>query len=223
MNWVKTILISCLAFSISFQGFAQSKDADPKAKKILDQLQTKYEAYEAIEVIFDLVLNLPDEDEDIQKGTLIQKGDQYMVDMPQQALYNNGEILWVHIKNNHEVQINDVEEEAAADILSPKDLLKIYDSEEYIYALTGKEKIDGINAEKIEFKPTDPDSEYSKIKMLINKNAKELLSVKVFSKDGSTYELLIRNIKTDLTYTESIFNFDPSKYPDIHIEDLRID
>ena len=47
--------------------------------------------------------------------------------------------------------------------------------------------------------------------------------MKVFSKDGSRYTLKIIDIRANMNYTSDVFAFDESKYPGIHVEDLRID
>jgi hypothetical protein len=47
--------------------------------------------------------------------------------------------------------------------------------------------------------------------------------MKVFAKDGSRYTLKVNEIKPNKNYGPETFVFDASKYPGIHVEDLRID
>ena len=47
--------------------------------------------------------------------------------------------------------------------------------------------------------------------------------MKVFSKDGSKFTLKIESMATNKIYPAEMFVFDKTKYPGVHVEDLRID
>jgi outer membrane lipoprotein-sorting protein len=217
-----TSFFMCLVFLFGSFNPTYAQSADSKADKILKKLKTKYDAYRSIEVNFNLLIDIPEEEELNQTGKIIQQGEMYMVDLPDQALYSNGEVLWVHLKNNEEVQINDLEE-GAADMLSPKDMLNMYDSDEFEYAYVGDTNEKGSTLQQIEFKPQDEFSDYSKIRMYISPKDNELAKVIVFSKDGSRYTMTINKFSSNQTYLTDVFTFNMSKYPKIHVEDLRID
>jgi len=58
--------------------------------------------------------------------------------------------------------------------------------------------------------------------MITNKSY-EVKQVEVFNKDGSVAVVVVHDITADLIYDGSFFDFDVSKYPDITVEDLRLD
>jgi len=211
--------------SASAQGnqLLSAADNNPKATKILDKIRADFESYKSMEAEFDLVIALPEQPEEVQKGKVIQQGGKYLVDLDQQAIYSDGTAVWLHLKKNNEVQINDPDLGEGTDVLSPKDMMRIYESGDYAYDITGEQMIAGVKHTVIDFKPLDPDSEYFKITLLVDKANNKMAEMKVFSKDGSRYTLKINNIVGNKEYNEGIFTFDESKYPDIYIEDLRID
>lgn len=212
----KWILLSSFLF-LSIVLSAQ----DPAAKAILDDLQEEYNKHSSIEVDFELVIDLAESPAETQTGKIIQSGEKYKVQVADQVVYCDGTGIWVHLVDNNEVQINDLESDG--EMMSPKDLLRIYESEDFEYAITGEAKEAKIPVQYIEFKPNDPDSEYAKMKMTVFKKTGKMKSLTMFGKDGSKYTIKLKDTKYDLNYDASMFSFDASLYPGIRIEDLRLD
>ncbi len=205
------------------QAMTSAADSDPAAKKILDKLKAEYDTYNSMEVSFDLIMELPGQEAETQVGSVIQQGEMYKLELDDRAIYSNNEFVWVHVKKNNEVQINDADMDEEANMLSPKDMLKLYDSGEFVYMITAEPLLDGKKVTQIEFKPLDRDSEFSKLVLYVDKKSKKMAQMKVFSKDGGRYTLKINDIVPNKKYDLDVFTFDSSKYPGIHEEDLRID
>lgn len=220
-NWI--IIIIALAFSTSvWSQTQQAEQSDPKATAILEKLKTTYESYNTMKASFSLILEIPEEGEEIQNGTILQKGDKYSLEMDRQSIYCDGETIWVHLKNINEVQISDAEEmEEDDDMMSPKDLLRIYEKDDYLYGLTNEFEEDGVIVQQIEFKPTDRDSEYSKLRLTVEKKTSKVMRIKAFSKDGSRFTLKIKNLSPNVDLEDELFVFNKEKNPEVNIEDLR--
>lgn len=204
--------------------FSQSVDSDPQATAILEKLRTRYEGFTSMAADFSLTLEIPDEGKEVQQGTLVQKGDKYRLDLETQSIYNDGDALYLYLKNNNEVQINDIpsEEEAEeAGILSPKDILRIYEKGNYVYALTNQYAAKGKLIQEIEFKPLDKDSEYNKLRLAVDKKTNDVVSIIAFGKDNSRYTLAISKLTPNPTYDDTYFKFDEKKFPGVYVEDLR--
>ena len=199
------------------------KDVDPKAKQILDKLKKQYDSYKSMEVKFELTMELPGQPAENQKGSVIQDGKKYQVKMNDQEIYADGKTVWVYLKKNKEVQINNADESAGSEFLSPKQMLRLYETENFVYAITEERNENGKPVADIEFKPLDKKSEYSKMRLTVDKNANKMLSLRIFSKDGSRYTLKVNDIIPNKTYDPGIFAFNPKAFPGVHIEDLRID
>ena len=213
--FVISLIFSTIIFS------QKASDSDSEAKKILDKLRKEYDSNASMEVHFDMILNLPNQAEEKQKGKVIQAGTKYFVDLDDQAIYCNGEMVWLHLKDNHEVQINDMDSDDE-NFLTPKEWMTAYEKEDFYYAIVNKNKSNGNHFVEIEFKPLSPRSEYNKMRVRVNTTKNNLDKMDVFSKDGSKYSIIVQNITYNKPYNNSTFSFDPSKFPGIHIEDLRL-
>ena len=202
-----------------------SFQVDKKAESVLKKLKNKYDSQSTSEIRFDLSIDHEDGTNEIQKGKLIQEGKKYFLDTRDQTIVSNGDIVWVYLKNNNEVQIDNVYEEDEEELssLSPRDVLSKYDDGSHIYAITHEGRENNQKITQIEFKPVDEDADYSKMRLTISKNSNEILRMKIFNKDGSRYTIEVKEIFSNKTYSPDVFIFDPSKYPNIYIEDLRID
>lgn len=221
-------LCSAFLFLSSFvnaqdNNYTSAADSDPEAKALLDKARKKYDSYRSLEADFTLTLEIPEQPTEVQEGKMAQKGEQYRVELEDQAVYCDGEIIWLYLKNNNEVQINKVEEGEDAESLSPKDLLRIYEGDDYVYALGNAYTADGRALQEIEFKPLDRDSEYAKIRLLMDQKKYEPVSIKIFGKDGSRYTLELNDLRPNVSFDKGYFTFQPEKYPGIYVEDLRID
>jgi outer membrane lipoprotein carrier protein len=226
---MKVIIAIFVTLFFSSSVWAQSQmnkasDSDPKAKKILDALKKEYNSYKSLEVAFELEIELPGKGKEIQKGKLIQSGKKFMAALTDQDIYCDGKTVWLHLKSNKEVQINNFEENASNEMMmSPSEMLRLYESGKYAYAITGNAVENGTNVTLIEFKPLDKKSQYSKLRLSVDTKKNKTISMKVFSKDGSRYTLLVKSILPNKAYTSDVFVYNPKKHPGVRVEDLRID
>ncbi len=216
MKAVYSFILLAMSLQINAQ-LIQDKDA----LNLVRQLEAKYNAYSAIEANFSITVDIPEEQPILQEGTLIQKGDRYFMETQDQTVYSDGESMWLHIKPDNEVQINDVEEDDEGSVmnLSPKGILAMFDEDSYEYAITSKEG----NIHHIEFKPIDENSDFSKLRVSIDTKANTLVDTKVFYKDGIRYTMSVGEVTPNGSYQDELFVFDASKFPGIYVEDLRID
>ena len=200
-----------------------SEESDPKAKALLEEIRKRFLSYKSLGADFTLDITLAEEPTETQKGSLAQQGKKYRVEMGSQSFISDGSTLWLIMAYNKEVQINDMPEEGEMDgaILSPDAMLNFYDKGGFIYYLTNEYKDGSRTVQQIEFKPTDRNADYSKLRMNVNKATKDVISVEAFAKDGSRYKLSIDKLYPNKSFAASHFTFDKAKYPDYYIEDLR--
>jgi outer membrane lipoprotein carrier protein len=203
--------------------YTKTADSDPAAKAILEKVKVKYEAYKSVEATFTLAIEIPDQPKEEQPGKLIQAGDKYRLELANQTLVCDGKSIWLYLKQNKEVQINNFDAEEEEAFLSPRDLLRIYEREDFVYVLSNEYTEGGKILQDIEFKPTDPNSEYSKMRLSVDKATSQIKRIKAFAKDGSRYTLTVGVFKSNQTYPASTFVWSKTECPDCYVEDLRID
>ncbi|MCB0648292.1 MAG: outer membrane lipoprotein carrier protein LolA [Saprospiraceae bacterium] len=217
------LLIILMAVSSSF---AQSKPLtgnDPEATKMLEKIKKEYQKHKTIETVFDVVTEYPGSKAMTQSGKLIQQGKKYAMVMSDQEVYCDGKNVWYYLKDDKEVQVNNFDDKSSEEVMSPEQLLRFYENGNYLYAITGEEKIGTKNLTNIEFKPKSRMSQYSKVRIGVDNSNGMPNYIKVFSKNGAKMTLVIKSTSYDKLYKPDAFVFNEKKYPGIHVEDLRID
>lgn len=222
----KSVLLLLLSLPFALNVFAQTPASveknDPEAKKVLDKIRKKYDAYKSVEAAFTLTIEVPNKPKEVQTGTIGQAGEKFRLDMDQQVIVSDAKTTWVYLKNNNEVQINDAEPGGSSDFLTPKELLRRYEKGDFLYAITEKTTVGGKLLTHIEFKPKNANSEYSKLRVSVDEKALTIESIKAFAKDGSRYTFKITRLSPNKTFAADHFTFDPKKYPGVRVEDLRM-
>src|SRR5256885_1664718 len=113
-----------ISFNLIFNlSFAQK---DPKAEEILNAVSTKYKSYKSVSAIFKLIIdNQKDQTKENQDGTITIKGSKYKLEMKDQDVISDGKTVWTFLKEENEVQINDVT--SKPDALTPTSMFTIYE------------------------------------------------------------------------------------------------
>lgn len=198
------------------------EDSDPEAKAILDEIKTRFQGYNSVEAAFEMQIRLADEQPIVQQGKIIQAGEKYYMDSDQYAAICNGEAVWMVLKGNKEVQINEMPESSDdLGMLSPESIFTFYESGNYAYIMANQLMLDNQPAQQIEFKVLDREADYSKLRLSVHKKTLQPLQIEVFSKDGSAYVLKIKDVQSNKNYSADTFTFNAADYPGFHIEDLR--
>jgi outer membrane lipoprotein carrier protein len=208
----KSIMIALLAAG-SFS--ALTAQIDPKAKAILDDLSAKTKAYTSIKAEFTFTNEKKDKTKDTQNGKIETKGKMYKLEIPGHEIYCDGKTIWDYIKDANSVQIK--EAETGGDEVNPSTIFTMYEK-------GFKYKFDGEDAttQTISLFPDNPDKKkYHTVKLYIDKTKKQITSVKMMMKDGSTQTYTIKTFVTNAAVPDSDFAFNVKAHPGIDVEDLK--
>lgn len=202
---------------------------DTKAKNILDKLRKQYDAYSTLQANFTLLLELDNgKSKETQIGKITQAGNKYRIELKNkkgevsQLIISDGTTTWF-MPNKTEVQITNAAKKSSNGVVSPKEIVKMYDSGEYEYAITGEGTEGGKACTYIEFKPKKKNSEYTKLRLAVNTRNNEMIYLKVFGRDQSRYTMTIQQLTANEKYSNNTFTFDKAKFPNVKVNDLRID
>lgn len=220
---MKKIFPIILSLLISTALISQETSIDPDAKASLDRIKDKYNSLDEFRVDFELTIDFPEQPAEVQKGTILRKGKAFRMDGEMQTVISDGKTVWVYLSDMDEIQIMDANDETMASMLDPETFLSEFIEGQFSYGITFEGAENGITSvQHIEFKPLDRNSEYAKLRLKINKNDNSLISLQTFQRDGSRYGINFGILDTSPLIPPGSFTFDKSKYPDAHIEDLRM-
>jgi outer membrane lipoprotein-sorting protein len=199
--------------------FSQTKD--PKAKSVLDGVSQKYASIKGLKASFEFSYSdISDSRVQNQSGEIAIKGDKYHIKLPEQEIFNNGKTVWTYIvsDNYKEVTINnasDMENE-----LTPSSVYNIY-KKGYNYKLVGEKTENGITVQEIDLVAEKPNSQFKRVKLLVDKNKKDLISWEIYDDQGGIFKYKFKSVNTNAELTDDYFTFNPQKYGKVEIIDLR--
>jgi outer membrane lipoprotein-sorting protein len=194
---------------------------DPKAKAILAEVTKKYRSYKTVKSNFVFAVeNKQANVKESQKGSLMinSAANKYRVSLPDKELLSNGKTQWTYSKQDKEVQVSDVSNNE--DALNPANVFTMYEKG-FKYLYTGEKKSGTKVYQIIDLSPMDTKKAYFKIRLTIDKAAKQIANVLIFDKNGSNYTYTLSGFSAAGAVPESAFVFDAKKYPGVEVVDLR--
>lgn len=208
--------LSIIAFLAIGSLSLAAQEQDPKAKKVLDELSAKTKAYTTIKAEFSWVVEKKDKSRDSQSGKIQTKGSKYKLEIPGHEIYCDGKTVWDFIKDANEVQIKDMEV-GGDDAVNPSNIFTIYEK-----GFKYKFESEDATTQIISLFPTNPDKKkFHTIKLTIDKTKKQINSVKMFMKDGTTQIYTIKTFAGSTPIADTDFVFDSKLHKGVSIEDLR--
>jgi len=212
------ILLSLLWVGITLAANAQK---DPKAHEILNSVSEKYQSLNGLSATFEYTyFNAQEGANQTNTGEVTIKGDMYKLVLDDQEIYNNGETVWTYIKSNNfkEVTINSVDKNMEE--LTPSNIYNIY-KKGYDYQLLGEKTQNGKTVEEVLLTAESEKNQFQKIKLIIDKNEKDLLGWEIEDDMGGVFSYRFKEIDSKINVPDNYFVFDKQKHPDVEVIDLR--
>jgi outer membrane lipoprotein-sorting protein len=208
----KKHLLLTLILSSTAITYAQ---VDPKAKVILDDLSAKTKSYATIKADFTFSTEKKDKTKETQKGKIEIKGTKYKLEIPGHEIYCDGKIIWDYIKDANEVQIKEMETKDGA--INPATIFTLYEKG-YKYKLDA----DDATTQTISLFPINADKEkFHTVKLIVNKTKKQIESIKLLMKDGTSQSYVINSFLPNNPMTDEYFTFNEKTHAGVSVEDLR--
>lgn len=210
-----------LALSIVFASVAVFAQQDQKAKEILDRVSTKTKAFSTVKVKFEFTReNIEEKTKESSTGELNLKGNKYVLAFLNNTIICDSKTIWTYMKEANEVTVSNLDEKESS-VFNPAKMLTIYETGfKYKYI---QERFDGGRAlHVIDLFPIDiQKSEYSRVRLEIDKDKDQIYRVSYFSKDENRFYILVKEMKTNADMPDTMFGFDKSKYAGVEIVDMR--
>jgi outer membrane lipoprotein-sorting protein len=205
----------------------QPKEAvDAKAKAILDEVAAKTKTYTSIKAEFASVTekqvsNAESKVTESQTGTLQLKGEKYKLEIKGQVIFCDSKTQWTFIKESNEVQINNAPDPKATDNINPVNIFTLYEKG-YKYKYNKEDVVNGVKVDVVDLFPLNPDKkQYHTIKLAIDKVKKQIVSVKILNKNGTTNTITVKNFVTNSEMPDTVFTFNKADYKGVEVVDLQ--
>ncbi len=194
---------------------------DAKAKTILDKMASKFQKYQGIDIEFSLTMDNAQENiSETSRGKAWVKGNLYKIDLMGVETYFNGKTLWSYIKDAEEVNVSEPDGNDK-NAFNPSKLFNSYQEGYKVRYL--REVFESNRAlHIIDLFPKDvKGSEFSRIRIKVDKDENAIYKIIRFGKDGNDYTVTVFKAKENKTLQDNMFTFDAKKYPDVEMIDLR--
>lgn len=219
---MKILLFVFLVIS-SWAGFAQTSNSgknDADAKAILDRVSSKFKSYKTVQANFTLsVTDANGKELGTKKGIVYIKGSKYRVSISGQEIYSDGNNIWTYDKSASEVQVTKFD--PTTNTITPQKMFTNFYDKDFLYKLNGETKHGNKIIQEIELTPIDKTKAFFKVLVGIDKTSKNIVSTKLFEKNGNRYIYTVTALKTNSDLPESLFIFNSKDYPNVEVVDLR--
>jgi outer membrane lipoprotein-sorting protein len=219
---MKVIFLSVFLFCgvNVFSQTSRMAKSDPDAKAILDRVSAKFKTYKSVTANFTLsITNSAGKVQGTKKGVVYLKGAKYRVNISDQQIYSDGNNIWTYDKSSNEVQVTKFD--PSANTITPQKMFTNFYDRDFLYKLNGETHQGKKVLQEIELTPVDKTKTFFKVLVNIDKNSKNIVSTKVFEKNGNRYIYTVTDLKTNPVLSESLFVFNSKSYPGVEVVDLR--
>ncbi len=211
------ILLIFTSFFLAATGIHSQESAE----QIMDRMLSSFVDQKQMVFDFKLTVEIPEQNNIEFEGNLIKSDDKYSATMGDRWIKTDGKTQWVFDPDLQEVQIYDANADNALP-LSPEEMLKVYNTDDFDFDITGKEGNGQNEIYLVEFKPKDKSADVVKAGMAIYKSSAFPKYIKVTERDGMRYILELSNINTEPSISKGEFTFQPENNPKLRVEDLRV-
>ena len=194
---------------------------DKKAKEILDKVSAKNKAFSTEKVEFLYIQeNVNDKTKNVKNGSLLLKGTKYKLDLMGNTILCDAKTIWSYIKETNEVNISNVADQEGS-LLNPAKVFTMYEKG-FKYKFIRERFEDNRSVYEIELYPEKVnESQYSKVRLLVDKDKTQLYLIQYFAKDANRVTIEIQKITPNEAVADNVFNFDKTKYPKVEVVDMR--
>ncbi len=212
---MKKYILIILSF-LTLSSIAQSsKDAD----LLIDKISKRYKKFKSIKA--DFTYSIESKAEKInekQKGNIVIKGNKFRLDIAGQTIICDNKTQWTYSKEINEVNIQNYKPKEG--VMKLDDIFTMY-SKGFVSRIAEVVKENGRELTVIELAPKDKKKNYFKIKLYVEKNNQQIIRSVIFDKNGSVHTYTITNQIPNIKFEDGYFTFNPKKYPNVEINDMR--
>ncbi len=206
-------VIACSLYFLALFATANAQN-DPAAKKILDNLGTKFKASKGISASCQLSsYTRKGKANGVQTISVEMKGAKYFIKQGKSEIICDGINVY---RFDGEKTITKSSVEESSQTLSPQKLLSGSYDKDFSYKLISSKG----SFHEIEMKPLDNRKNFQKVNLFIDKAKNTFSKARILDKSNNVTEFKMANLNMSASVADSKFVFNKSKYPkDVEILD----
>ena len=211
-------LLAAPAFAQQPQAVSK-KHSDPEATLILNDLQKKLNACATLSIDFAFQSEKNGKTTEEMKGNIKVKGTKYALSTKMQEVYCDGVTVWNYLPEQKEVTLSAYSEEEDSQVINPLSLIKNY-AKNYRSHFIKESLNKGVLEQIIDLTPLKSSSLY-KIRLVIDKNKKQIIRITLSEKDGMQYTYVVTKFLANQPVDDRSFVFEAAKHPGVEVIDMR--
>lgn len=217
---MRKIIFISLALLLSFNVDAQSNN-EKKAGKILNKLSKNYKSLKSLKTKFELIITEPNSKKPIlQKGTIFLKDKNFKIEMADVDIVCNGQTQWYYLKELNEVQISKYSPTPGQ--ITPNNVFTIYEKGfKSLWVEQRNESGQMVDIIELVPKANQEKSEYTKIKIAVDKSARQIIYSEIFFRNGRKMKYIMTEQFENINLAANFFQFDVASKKGIQVVDLR--
>ncbi|MDX9724820.1 MAG: outer membrane lipoprotein carrier protein LolA [Bacteroidales bacterium] len=194
-----------------------SAQKDDDAVNILDRFSQKALSAPSVSMTFDLETTDQVEGTNSKvSGSAILSKDKYMIELPDNIMWYNGETSWNYLIAEKEVTISAPEKKDDTFYSKPSAVFSIYKKDYKVRLLEERN-----SSYLIDLYPENIESDHIRIRLVIGKPELDLRSVEYKYKNGITLMLRVREYSLKKVPEASEFAYPANRYKGVEVIDMR--
>ena len=212
-------------FSLLFLFCAYGQVDDPRSKKIIDDMAARFKSYPSVSIDFSATIMQRNQSVTEMTGKIWVKGsNMYKLELPEMVISSDGTKIYQHQLEVKEVIIQKLdpnEDDGYFQLLNPQSYFNIssksFNSNLVRESTHNNRRVSEIDLYPIQLKTT----QFSRIRIMIERTTLQIAYLKVFMKDEIQYELNFKPYDIQQTpLRDSFFTFNRLLFPNVEVIDL---
>lgn len=206
---------------LSFIAIASYGQQDSRADKYLQAVSEQFDLNMGYVIRMDYIReDLMQQSSAEGEGVIWMKGLKYKITLDEYIVYYNEDKLYSQNTETEEVYVSEPDPDQPGYLQAvPIKIIKAYE-QDFNYMYIGDTPLLGKTLIEIQLYPRDRSGPYSMLKMFVNPGSQKLEAMQLKHKEGILYTMILSEMKEEQTLKESIFDFDPTAYPNTEIIEL---
>ena len=192
---------------------------DPQAHAILNDVRRHLQSFNSMRIEFTLTQeNRQDGTRESEKGTILMKGEKYVLNFMGLNSISDGKNVWNFNKDANEVHIT---EHNPNDMETMNPLALIHNYERNFRAKLIREDIDNdIPVMIVDLNPLT-NRAFHKIRVVSDKARHTIVFTEIHNKNGTIFTFRVDRMQTNVSAPDREFTFDAARHPGVEVVDLR--